>query len=99
VGASVRASTACLEAHGAGQGDRLYGMGSTARGARLRDRVEHHAPLGLVMQHNVHIGATQHDGEGHAAAGQKPACAVGMDAQDEPDVTLTHVLAQGLGVR
>tara|TARA_B100000780_G_scaffold58362_1_gene37122 strand:+ start:233 stop:499 length:267 start_codon:yes stop_codon:yes gene_type:complete len=88
-----------LEAHAAGQGDRLYGVGSTARGARLRDRVEHHAPLGLVMQHNVHVGATQHDGEGHAAADQQPARAVGVDAQDEPDVTFTHVLTQGLGVR
>ena len=66
--------------------------------ARLRDRVEHHAPLGLVVQHDVHVGATQHDGEGHAAADQQPARAVGVDAQDEPDVTFTHVLTQGLSV-
>ena len=65
----------------------------------LRDRVEHHAPLGLVVQHDVHVGATQDDGEGHAAADQQPARAVGVDAQDEPDVTLAHVLTQGRSVR
>ena len=70
-----------------------------AEHARLRDRVEHHEPLGLVMQHHVHVGATQHDSEGYAAADQQPARAVGVDAQDEPDVMLTHVLTQGLGVR
>lgn len=74
-------------------------VGSTARGARLRDRVEHHAPLGLVVQHDVHVGATQHDGEGHAATDQQPARAVGVDAQHEPDLTLANVLTQGLSVR
>ena len=51
------------------------------------------------MQHDIHVGATQHDGEGHAAADQQPARAVGVDAQDEPDLTLAHVLTQGLSVR